>query len=82
MELENALYETDEYLMPYKTDIIRRHDQFIKLLDEIEKSEGLESFSKSYEKFGLHVNDKNEVIGKVSLKFLMERKKLSFSNLI
>ena len=65
MELENALYETDEYLMPYKTDIIRRHDQFIKLLDEIEKSEGLESFSKSYEKFGLHVNDKNEVIGKV-----------------
>ena len=63
MELENALYETDEYLKPYKTDIIRRHDQFTKLLEEIEKSEGLEVFSKSYEKFGLHVNEKNEVIG-------------------
>jgi len=63
IEIENGLYESDVSLMPYKTDIIRRHDKFVALLNAIKKSEGIENFTKSYERFGLHVLPDNSIVG-------------------
>ena len=63
IELENPIYDEDEYLMPFKRDINRRHEKFIELLENINKKEGLDKFSKSYKNYGLHVTKDNEIIG-------------------
>lgn len=63
IEIENGFYETEKELMPYKTDVLRRHDKFVALWKGIEKAEGIDKFTKAYEEFGLHVTANNEVVG-------------------
>ena len=65
MELKNALYERDGYLMPYKADIDRRHLKMIKTSKMIESAEGMDFFTKSYDSFGLHLMGDNSVQGSV-----------------
>lgn len=61
--LELALYKNDEYLQPFKSDIDRRYRKFQSKKSSIESSETLESYTRSYKKFGLHVTKDNEIVG-------------------
>ncbi|CAG5086095.1 Oidioi.mRNA.OKI2018_I69.PAR.g11107.t1.cds [Oikopleura dioica] len=61
--LELGLYKNDEYLQPFKSDIDRRYRKFLSTKSEIEAAETLESYTRSYEKFGLHVTPDKEIVG-------------------
>ncbi|MPC19759.1 1,4-alpha-glucan-branching enzyme [Portunus trituberculatus] len=56
------LLHRDPYLNPYEREIRRRYGCFEGLLKQINAEEdGLEKFSRGYEKFGLHVNPDNSI---------------------
>ncbi|KAK0453929.1 glycoside hydrolase family 13 protein [Armillaria borealis] len=53
----------DGYLKPNADQIVKRHDLFRKVKDDIEQHEGgYDSFTKGYLKFGLNVGSNGEVI--------------------
>ncbi|XP_043478723.1 1,4-alpha-glucan-branching enzyme [Leptopilina heterotoma] len=63
-EIKNLL-ERDGYLKPYEADIRRRYGLFKDVIERIESGEqSLYNFSKSYENFGIHINDDNSVIAR------------------
>jgi len=49
-----SLKQVDGYLFIYEKEITRRYECFKRMLDSIETVEGLDSFTRSYEKYGLH----------------------------
>lgn len=56
-----VLYE-DQYLGPFKNDVILRHNEFRKWLDIFEGAEGgLVNISRSFNKFGLHVQENGDI---------------------
>lgn len=56
------LLHRDPYLNPHEREIRRRYGCFEGLLKQINAEEdGLEKFSRGYEKFGLHVNPDNSI---------------------
>ncbi|XP_045583278.1 1,4-alpha-glucan-branching enzyme isoform X2 [Procambarus clarkii] len=58
----DTLLARDPYLKDHEREIRRRYGCFKMLLDKIDETEdGLEKFSRGYEKFGLHVNPDNSV---------------------
>jgi len=56
------LKKVDGYIYMYETEISRRYGCFKKLLKTIEESEGLDEFTKGYEKFGIHCHSDGSVI--------------------
>lgn len=53
----------DGYLKPNVDQIVKRHDLFRKVKDDIEQHEGgYDSFTKGYLKFGLNVGLNGEVV--------------------
>ncbi|KAK2951959.1 putative 1,4-alpha-glucan-branching enzyme [Blattamonas nauphoetae] len=53
------LIDDDEYLRPHEAAIRRRFDNFQKLKQTVTQSEGgIDQFSKSYERYGVHATDK------------------------
>ncbi|XP_058788762.1 1,4-alpha-glucan-branching enzyme isoform X2 [Phymastichus coffea] len=57
-----SLLDRDPYLKPYKNEIKKRYALFKDYLEKIETGEkDLDSFSKSYMKFGIHLNEDNSV---------------------
>lgn len=58
----NCLLDDDSYLKPYESEIRRRYGSFLQVLSDIEKNEGgLDQFTRSYERYGLHVDEKNNI---------------------
>ncbi len=53
----------DGYLKPNVDQIVKRHDLFRKVKDDIEQHEGgYDSFTKGYLKFGLNLGSNGEVV--------------------
>ncbi|XP_051171399.1 1,4-alpha-glucan-branching enzyme [Leptopilina boulardi] len=60
-----TLLERDGYLKPYEADIRRRYGLFKDIIERIESGErSINSFSKGYNSFGIHINEDNSVIAK------------------
>ncbi|KAI6229881.1 1,4-alpha-glucan branching enzyme [Aphelenchoides fujianensis] len=52
----DRLLQLDGYLAPYKQEFFRRYKEFRISLDLIEKNEGIDQFTRSYENYGINVN--------------------------
>jgi 1,4-alpha-glucan branching enzyme len=58
-----AILDIDGYLEPNVPAIIQRHNAFRKWKETIENHEGgYEKFTKGYERFGINLSPKNEVV--------------------
>ncbi|CAF0704329.1 unnamed protein product [Brachionus calyciflorus] len=58
----NELLSYDPYLKPYESEIRRRYGCLKQYLDRIDQYEnGILNFTESYKKYGVHVDDKNNV---------------------
>ena len=58
-----TVLDVDGYLVNEANSIVSRHDVFRKWKDTIEQYEGgYDTFSKGFEKFGLNVTDKGEIV--------------------
>lgn len=54
----NQLLDLDPYLKHHEGEICRRFSNFVSIVESIEKHEnGLNEFCRSYNKFGIHIND-------------------------
>ncbi|OXU18210.1 hypothetical protein TSAR_003085 [Trichomalopsis sarcophagae] len=61
----DKLLDRDPYLKPYEKEIRKRYGLFKDYVDKIESGEkDLNQFSKSYTKFGIHINEDNSVIAR------------------
>ena len=58
----NDLFESDPFLKPYESEIRRRYGLFQAYVNKLDKNEiSFDSFTKSYEKYGMHVDSSNNV---------------------
>lgn len=56
------LLKLDGYLELHRGEIVRRYTCFKSLLDRIESDGGIETFCRSYKKYGIHVNPEDNSI--------------------
>ncbi|CAG2100429.1 unnamed protein product [Medioppia subpectinata] len=56
-----TLLQSDGYLRLHENEIRRRFRELTRIVAEIETSEGLDAFTRSYEKYGIHVNADHSV---------------------
>jgi 1,4-alpha-glucan branching enzyme len=58
----NELLDQDGYLKPFEGEIRRRYGCFQNFLKQIDTNEnGLDEFTNSYKKYGLHINADNSI---------------------
>ena len=58
----DELFEIDGYLKPYESEIRRRYGCFQTYMGKIDEYEhGILNFTDSYKKYGVHVDEKNNV---------------------